>query len=179
MNKAAVPMAEDRTGWNKQMSTKTKLSILAAAVILCVASTAFADKLCLQTKVNRKNFRATNRSVVAATCPKGFTELADTSRFQGPAGAAGARGIVNLAACGIETRTCNHGPGVNECTQNCNQGEFILQQGVSANGSGCNPITSHQYTALYSNGLGAGTTVYSAATCNYSVLLNILCCPTS
>jgi hypothetical protein len=176
MNKAASPMAEDRIRWNKQMITKTKLSILAAAVILCITSTAFADKLCLQTTVNRKTFKTTNKSVVAATCPKGFTELADTSRFQGPAGA---RGIVNLAACGIETRTCNHGPGANECTQNCNQGEFILQQGVSANGNGCNPTTSYQYTALYSNGLGAGTTVYSAGTCNYSVLLNILCCPTS
>jgi hypothetical protein len=85
-------MAEDRTGWNKRMLTKEKLSILAAAVILCVTSTAFADKLCLKIKVNRKNFKVRTKSVVAATCPRGFKELADTSKFQGPRGAAGAQG---------------------------------------------------------------------------------------
>jgi hypothetical protein len=74
------------------MNTKAKFSLLASVMILCITSTAFADKLCIQTTVNRKTLKATNKSVVSATCPKGFTELADTSRFQGSAGATGAQG---------------------------------------------------------------------------------------
>lgn len=64
-------------------------------VTIALAQTATADKLCLQSTVNKKTFKVTNKSVVAAKCPKGYTELADTSSFQGPAGAtgpAGARG---------------------------------------------------------------------------------------
>jgi hypothetical protein len=161
------------------MIARTKIGLLVGLMVVSLASSAMAQVLCLQTTVNKRTLRATHKSVVAATCPSGFTAIANASSFRGPAGAQGPAGILNLGACGIETRTCNHGVGVNECTQNCKQGEFILQQGVSAVGNGCNPSTSMNYTALYSNGLGAGTTVYSSATCNYSVLLNILCCPVS
>jgi hypothetical protein len=80
------------SGWNKQMSAKVRLSILVTAAILCITSTAFADKLCLQSTVNKKTLKVTNKSVVAAKCPKGYTVLADTSSFQGPAGAQGATG---------------------------------------------------------------------------------------
>jgi hypothetical protein len=123
-------MAEDRTGWNKQMITKTKLSILAAAVILCVTSTAFADKLCLQTTVNRKTFKTTNKSVVAATCPRGFTELADTSSFQGPAGATGASGSFNPNLCVKRTGTAS-GSGVVNATANCLVSEILVTPGCS------------------------------------------------
>ena len=75
-----------------------KIVTLVLATI-ALGQTATADKLCLQTTVNKKTFKATNKSVVAATCPKGYTELADTSSFQGAAGAQGAAGIVNLSAC--------------------------------------------------------------------------------
>lgn len=74
------------------MNTRTKISLLVGCLILSVSSTAIADKLCLQTTVNKKTFKVTNRTVVAATCPKGYTAIADTSSFQGPAGAQGAAG---------------------------------------------------------------------------------------
>ena len=176
-------MAEDRTGWNKQMITKTKLSILAAAVILCITSTAFADKLCLQTTVNRKTFKTTNKSVVAATCPKGFTELADTSSFQGPAGATGERGIVNIGACRSTSQTCNHGAGLNTCSASCVEGEFVLQHSVATSaGAGGVCSLNYEYYALspsYSNGIGAGIVYFTGANCSYQAQVQIRCCPTS
>ena len=45
-----------------------------------------ADKLCLQTTVNKKNFKVTSRSIVDSSCPKVYADLADTSTFHGPAG---------------------------------------------------------------------------------------------
>lgn len=129
---------------------------------LSLVQTAAADKLCLQSTVNKKTFKVTNKRVIAATCPKGFTELADTSSFRGPAGATGAQGpsgMLNLGACRIQSGTCNHSSGVNSCTVNCNNGEFALQYGHSANGYGCNPSPlsgTANYSLVYSNGLGAG-----------------------
>ena len=74
------------------MITRTKIGLLVGLMVVSLASSAMADKLCLQTTVNKKTFKVTNKTVTAATCPKGYAELADTSSFQGPAGAAGATG---------------------------------------------------------------------------------------
>jgi hypothetical protein len=163
--------------------TKGKLSILVTAAILCITSTAFADKLCLQTQVNRKNFRVTNRSVVAATCPRGFTELADTSRFQGPAGAQGPAGIVNLGACRSISQTCNHSAGLNTCSASCAEGEFALQHAVATSaGAGGVCSLNYEYYALspsYSNGIGAGIVYFTGANCSYQAQVQVRCCPTS
>ncbi len=74
------------------MGSKISASILFALVTMAVASTAVADKVCLQTTVNKKTFKVTNKGVIAAQCPKGYTELVDTSTLQGPAGARGPAG---------------------------------------------------------------------------------------
>ena len=79
------------------MITRTKIGLLVGLMVVSLASSAMADKLCLQTTVNKKTFKVTNKTVTAATCPKGYAELADTSSFQGPAGATGAQGAAGAA----------------------------------------------------------------------------------
>lgn len=173
------------------MNTAAKLIILSVLMSLSVVSTSMADKLCLQTKVNKKTFKVTNKRVIAPACPKGYTELADTSSFQGPAGATGATGatgargaagLLNLGACRLQSGTCYHSSGVNSCTVNCNDGEFALQYTHTSVGNGCtvNPRSNTaSYSLVYSNGLGAGIILFSSAICNYDVNINVLCCPTS
>ena len=162
------------------MGTKTKLTLLVGLMILSVTSSALADKLCIQTTVNKKTFKATNKSVVAATCPKGYTELADTSRFQGATGAQGAAGIVNLGACRTTGGTCNHPAGVNTCTVDCNNGEFVLQYTTSAMSDFCLVSQgSGSYSLTYSNGLGAGIKFFTSSSCSYQAIVTVLCCPTS
>jgi hypothetical protein len=163
------------------MKTKIKLSILAAA-ILCITSTAFADKLCLQTTVNRKTFKTTNKSVVAATCPRNFTELADTSRFQGPAGATGARGAVNLAACRVVSNLCNLNTA-GTCDVVCADQEFVLQFTSNNSSGGCIVTNMSNSYFTYTNGLGYGvrqaTATITNGSCSYANLLNAICCPVS
>jgi photosystem II stability/assembly factor-like uncharacterized protein len=74
------------------MRAALRVSIVSTIVFFVASSGAFADKLCLQTTVNRKNLRATSKSLLAPRCPKGFTELIDTLKLQAPAGAQGAAG---------------------------------------------------------------------------------------
>jgi len=165
------------------MGIKAKLALLAGLMIASVASSAFADKLCLQTTVNKKTFKATNKSVVAASCPKGFTELADTSRFQGAAGATGAAGIVNLGACKSVSQTCTHSAGYNTCSVSCEQGEFVLQHSV-ATSAGAGGVCSLDYeyygfSPSYTNGIGAGIIYYTGAGCSYQTRIDVRCCPVS
>jgi hypothetical protein len=167
------------------MSTKTKLIILSVLMALSVGSTAVADKLCLQTTVNKKTFKVTNKSVVAATCPKGYTALADTSTFQGPAGSQGPSGsqgpagIVNLAACRVVSNLCNLNTAGN-CDVFCADQEFVLQY-TSNNSGSCivTNLTTNYFT--YTNGVGygvrQGTATITNGSCSYSNLLNAICCP--
>jgi len=62
-----------------------------------VTYSANADKLCIKLNFNKKTSKVSAAKAVAAVCPKGFTELVDTSTFvgpQGPAGASGSNGAV-------------------------------------------------------------------------------------
>ena len=144
------------------MSTKTKI-LLCVLISFSAASTAVADKLCLQSTVNKKTFKVTNKSVVAATCPKGYTALADTSSFQGPAGATGAAGILNFGACRTVFANCDHFIGENTCTASCNNGEFVLQHEAVADQTcvGDYAGSSILYPSQYANGLGTAVKFYS------------------
>ena len=165
------------------MITRTKIGLLVGLMVVSLASSAMADKLCLQTTVNRRTLRATNKSVVAATCPRGYTQLADTSSFRGATGPAGAAGTVNLGACRLTGQECNHGSGFNTCSASCNQGEFVLQHSF-ATSTGAGGVCSlnysyHSMAPFYSNGLGAGMVYFSGANCSYQARVDILCCPVS
>jgi hypothetical protein len=83
------------------MSVRAKLIAVVGLSIILTTSTALADKLCLQSTVNKRTFKVTNKSVVAAKCPKGYTQLADTSKFQGPAGPQGPAGAQGPSAFDI------------------------------------------------------------------------------
>lgn len=174
------------------------IGLIAAAVFFFGMVPALADKLCLQSTVNRRTFAVTNRRVIAPTCPKGFVELVDTESFRGPAGPAGPAGatglngaigprgpagLLNLDACRTEYRKCSHSAGANTCTVNCRVGEFVLQNfyfGVPGPGD-CIVYQSYSgyHTSIYSNGLGYNVTVTSAASCDYYVEIYALCCPIS
>jgi hypothetical protein len=114
------------------MSTKIKLSLLVTAVILCVTSTAFADKLCLQTTVNKKTFKVTNKSVVAAKCPTGYTAIADTTSFKGPAGADGA----NVSSRCVKKENRATGVGAFTVSVACAVDEYITSTACGADGVG-------------------------------------------
>lgn len=164
------------------MITRTKIGLLVGLMVVSLASSAMAQVLCLQTTVNKRTLRATHKSVVAANCPSGYTQLADTSRFQGPAGPAGAKGIVNFAGCRFTTNSCSHSPGLNSCDTKCNAGEFVLHHSqsvsgsclVEISGSGTSPATIYTSTGVY-----AGIRLTSAGNCNYTSTVNVTCCPLS
>ena len=175
------------------MGIKAKLILLVGLMIVSVASSAVADKLCLQTTVNKKTFKATNKSVVAATCPKGYTELADTSSFQGAAGATGATGatgaqgaqgsagFVNLGACRVVSNLCNLNTA-GSCDVICADQEFVLQH--SSNNSGSCLVTNMSINYFtYTNGVGYGvrqaTATITNGSCSYSNLVIATCCPVS
>jgi hypothetical protein len=72
-----------------------RLLILTAGVITSLSiTTAHADKLCLKTSFNRKTFKTTTVSALAAKCPSGYTAIADTDYFVGPEGEVGPQGAV-------------------------------------------------------------------------------------
>lgn len=147
-------------------------------VLLCIAAEAKADKLCLKTTVNKRTFKVTTQSMVASTCPTGYTAVADTSSFRGPAG------IVPLGSCRTQANTCTHSPNVfNSCAATCSSGEFLLSYDVS-NTSNCNPESYPVYFhANYSNGVPYGVTYYSGTiggSCNvYTATVRARCCPTT
>jgi hypothetical protein len=71
------------------------LIVLAAGVITILSATgATADKLCLKTTVNKKTLKITTVSAIAATCPSGYTAIANTDYFVGPEGEVGPQGAV-------------------------------------------------------------------------------------
>ncbi len=74
------------------MSNQGKIRIFAGLLALLISSSASAEKLCLKVVVNKKNGKVTTSRTIAASCPRGFTELVDTSAFVGPQGPAGLRG---------------------------------------------------------------------------------------
>ena len=49
------------------MKITTKMGLATVAAILLMASTAMADKVCLQTTVNKKTFKVTNKMAVVLT----------------------------------------------------------------------------------------------------------------
>jgi hypothetical protein len=51
-----------------------------------------ADKLCLKSTLNNKTLKIKNTKVIASTCPRGYTELVDTSIFKGDIGDTGPKG---------------------------------------------------------------------------------------
>lgn len=146
-----------------------------------LVQTAAADKLCLQTTVNKKTFKATNKSVVAATCPKGYTELADTSSFQGATGARGPAGFVNLGACRVVSNLCNLSTA-GTCDVICADQEFVLQHSSNNSGSCIVTNTAINYFT-YTNGVGYGvrqsTATFTNGSCSYSNLVIATCCPVS
>ena len=150
------------------MELKTKIGLATVTAILFMASTAMADKVCLQTTVNKKTFKVTNKTVTAATCPKGYTAITDTP--------------LNLGACRNIVGTCNHPAGLNTCTVSCNNGEFALQYTTAAGSDFClvNPQSGTSlYSSAYSNGLGAAVQFVTSASCSYQASMTVLCCPTS
>jgi hypothetical protein len=150
------------------MKITTKMGLATVAAILLMASTAMADKVCLQTTVNKKTFKVTNKTVTAATCPKGYTAITDTP--------------LNLGACRMVGGTCNHLAGLNTCTVSCNNGEFALQYTTAVGSDFCvvNPqYGTPLYSSSYTNGLGAAVQFVSSATCSYQAVVNVLCCPVS
>lgn len=159
------------------MIARTKIGLLVGLMVVSLASSAMAQVLCLQTTVNKRTLRATHKSVVAATCPSGFTAIANASSFRGPAG------TVNLGACRLTGQECNHGSGFNTCSASCNQGEFVLQHsfGTSTGAGGVCSLnySYHSMSPFYSNGLGAGMVYFSGANCSYQARVDILCCPVS
>ena len=163
------------------MKARNSKWLFLGALLLTAISSASADKLCLQTTVNKKTLKVTQKSTVAAKCPKGYTALADTSQFQGPRGVQGARGILDLNACRGETAQCLHNAGANTCSFNCNEGEFLLQYTAGSASDFCvtGPVLSTPFGVQYSNGLGAGVTAFTSAPCSYRTTINVLCCPTS
>jgi hypothetical protein len=177
---------------NKQMLIKTKLSILAAAVILCITSTAFADKLCLQTTVNRKTFKITNKSVVASICPKGYTELVDTSSFQGPVGAtgpAGAQGPAGASGTGsFNPNLCTKreayriAPGAVYVEAGCQTSEILITGSCSSDAMNNQHIirewkyfaySDSNFPELYS---GIGCRVEATVAGSHMVTAQALCC---
>ena len=57
-----------------------RLLFLATGVIAILSvSAAKAEKLCLKTSVNKKTFKTTTISAIAATCPPGYTAIANVS----------------------------------------------------------------------------------------------------
>lgn len=160
------------------MGLRKSVSLFLSLVLLATASTTFAQKLCLQSTVNKATLKVTNKSVVASKCPKGYTALADTSQFRGPQGPAG---ILNLNACRFATTVCSHSAGANTCALNCNVGEFVLQfhEATASDFCSISGSSASPFNVYYSNGVGAGVTVFSAAECSYSTRINMVCCPTA
>jgi hypothetical protein len=74
------------------MKTKIKLNVVVWIVLVAVSSPAVAEKLCLQTLVNKRTLKVTTNRVIAATCPKGFAELLDTETVKGATGPRGDKG---------------------------------------------------------------------------------------
>jgi hypothetical protein len=146
--------------------------------LLSVSAVANADKICLKTTVNKKTFKVTNQTVVAANCPSGYTVIADTRSFTGATGSQGPAGILNLAACRNVVSNCSFGAGSNNCSASCTTAEFILQQSVVVAGA-CATTHSEVFTGYYTNGLGYAVTSYSAAVCSYTHSVDIMCCPVS
>lgn len=160
------------------MGLRRTVSLFLSLVLLATASTTFAQKLCLQSTVNKATLKVTNKSVVASKCPKGYTALADTSQFRGPQGPAG---ILNLGSCRPQGQVCNHSAGVNECAVSCGTGEFVLQYSVAYGNAACSVFLSPTGipTASYSNGIAAGIGYTTGASCSYTVSVNAICCPTA
>lgn len=149
------------------MTLVVRLFGILCAVIL-FASSAMADKVCLKTTVNKRTFKVTNKTVTAGTCPSGYTAIADTP--------------INLGACRLAGGTCNHPPGANTCTVNCNNGEFALQYSTAAASDFClvnSQAGTSIYSLAYANGLGAGVQFVTSAACSYQAVVNVLCCPIS
>jgi hypothetical protein len=66
---------------------------LAVGIIVAPAcDSAEAAKLCLQVSFNKKTGKTTTKRTIAESCPKGYTELIDTTTFVGPQGPAGSNG---------------------------------------------------------------------------------------
>ena len=153
---------------------------------LALVHTAAADKLCLQSTVNKKTLKVTNKSVVAAKCPKGYTELADTSSFQGATGATGAQGpagSINLANCRKVENSCTH-TAFGVCSAFCLAGyEFVLQyNGSITNNNGCSASTfKYDYLSKYTNGLAYSVTNFTSgnSSCTYEASVYAICCPVS
>lgn len=175
------------------MGIKAKLTLIAGLMIVSVASSAVADKLCLQTTVNKKTFKVTNKRVLAATCPKGYTELADTSSFQGAAGATGAQGAagatgaegpagsINLANCRKVENSCTH-TAFGLCSAFCFAGyEFVLQyNGSITDNNGCSASTyKYDYLSKYTNGLAYSVSNFTSgnSSCTYEASVYAICCP--
>lgn len=77
----------------KRMRTIAFGIFLAVGIIVAPAcDTAEAAKLCLQVSFNKKTGKTTTKRTIAASCPKGYTELVDTATFVGPQGPAGKNG---------------------------------------------------------------------------------------
>ncbi len=149
-----------------------KIAKIAALLLATVAliETAAADKLCLQTTVNKKTFKVTTKSVVAAKCPRGYTSLIDTSRF------------MNLSACRLASNQCSHPAGANYCDANCADGEYVLQNFASHSSDYClvNPhYSTTNISRSYSNGISAGVRYITSAGCSYEASVIAICCPMS
>lgn len=115
----------------KKFDFRGKLTIvsLISLSIISLCSLTLADKLCLQTTVNKKNFKASHKSVVAAVCPKGYTELADTASFRGADGADVGYRCVRREAQGS-------GSGSLVVSTACLVNEYILESACYADGPG-------------------------------------------
>ncbi len=156
------------------------VSLVKVSVVM-LFSLALADKLCLQTTVNKKNFKATHRSVVAAACPKGYTELADTASFKGATGAPGQNGTLDTSKCFRREQTAT-GQGTVSANSACLVSEFVVSSACSTNTYNSYLISNSLEVPI--NGL-LGDQAYGRLTCYfdnvvpneiYSVTAQVLCC---
>lgn len=91
-------------------------------VVGLFAHAAVADKLCFQTTVKKRTLKVTNTRVVAAVCPKDYSELLDLRSFRGPKGPAGS---FNAKAKCVARESSATGTGVVSTYVQCQSDEFI------------------------------------------------------
>ena len=63
------------------MHLKAKIGLIVCLLGMLCGTSAYADKVCLKVTISKKGKVTTSRKV-AATCPRGFTEVGDTANSQ-------------------------------------------------------------------------------------------------
>lgn len=102
------------------MRNRSLIALLLGLTTLLPVESSQADKLCIKTTVNKKTLKATTVGALGATCPSGYSAIANTDYFIGPKGDTGPQGSVGpqgvqgnqgiQGATGAKGDTGNTGP---------------------------------------------------------------------